>query len=151
MSDEIRQYVDLLRALKGCVLREWFGIEIAICQKPNGKTQWYDESVPGFQFDRLDLKLANGKIGSLFTSYNNGLWGLSLDFGLPIPNITNAFRNNNFRERILTDFPNGEITSVDLYFDAYANISDVQFIINGHTVNIKAGEIQVQELADRCA
>lgn len=147
MNDWIDQQATLLRALQGCNIRQWVGIEMAVREVGlDGRPQWYDDSIQALQLDRLDLVLSNDQVRSIVTYQNNTHWGLCRRDNLPPSELRSSTPDNIYRERTLSELPLGVVDSVKLFFDENGDddISEVQLIINGHTVSIKAAEVYEQ-------
>jgi hypothetical protein len=147
MKDWIGQQASLLRALQGCNIRQWIGIEMAVREVGlDGLPQWYDDSIQALQLDRLDLVLSNDQVPSIVTYQNDTHWGLWRRDNQPPSELPSSALDSLYRERILSELPLGVVVSVEVFFDENGDgdISEVQLIINGHTVSLKAAEVYEQ-------
>ena len=147
MNDWINQQATLLRALQGCDIRQWIGIEMAVREVGlDGMPQWYDNSIQALQLDRLDLVLSNGQVPSIVTYQNDTHWGLWRRDNLPPSELPSSASDSIYRERTSNELPLGVVLSVEVLFNENGDgdISEVQLNINGLTVSLKAAEVHEQ-------
>ena len=72
LHEWVEQQVAFLRALTGCCVVCWHGVEMALCEAgPDGLPRWRDASVPFLQLDRLDVALSDGRLASIVTYQND--------------------------------------------------------------------------------
>ncbi len=148
MNHWVEQQAESFRALRGCTVSGWIGVEMAVRDAgPGGLPQWRDDSVPLLQLGRLDLILSGGPVASIVTYQNDANWGLSLRDDLPPVQPDSPAPESIFRTRTLNELPAGEISAVAVLLDDSEDITEVRLGIGGHEVPLRAGEIY--EHADR--
>jgi hypothetical protein len=133
-----------LRALGGCRVTRWFGIEMALRDAgPDGLPDWQDESVPFLQLSRLNLILADGTRAAIITYQNDDRFGLCRDDTLPPFEFLTSEPGSIFRERPLDELPPGEIRSVSV-LTSDGDIAEVRLDVDGREVLLWAGEVYEQ-------
>ncbi len=138
----IEYQIDALRALRGCTVSQWLGIEVALRKTgPDGQPQWYDPSVPALQLDRLDLLLSDGSVMSIVTYQNDVQCGLCRRDALPPLEQSSPISGSIFRLRTLNELPHGKIASVDVLVDEIGDIAEVRFGLDDHEVLLRPGEV----------
>jgi len=142
VTDWTQQQVDSLNSLRGCVVLRWVAVETAAREVGvRGKPQWYDDSVPFLQLDRLDLLLSGGTVVSLATYQSDDMWGIHRCDGLAPLELKPSEPTSIFRTRILNELPVGEINSVGVLMYESRILAGVSLGVQGSNVLLRTGEV----------
>jgi hypothetical protein len=140
----VEQQAAFLRALTGCAVVRWHGIEMALRELgAGGLPDWQDESVPFLQLNRLDFVLGDGSETSVITYQNDDRWGLYRKNALPSSRLRTDEPGSIFRSRRLETLPTGRIRGVSVTFHE-GDIGEVKLDIEGQEVRLSAGEVYEQ-------
>ena len=133
-----------LRALNGCIVLHWHGIEMALREVgEDGLPDWRDSSVPLLQLDRLDLTLADGTTASIVIYQNDDRWGLFRENALPPSSLCTDKPDCIFRSRLLPEIPSGQIRDVSVSLNE-GDIEEVILDVEGVKVRLLSGEVYEQ-------
>ena len=111
---------------------------------PDGLPQWYDESVPAFQMDRLDLTLSDGAAASVIICQNDRGWALCRRDSLQPSKLTAGEPGCIYRVRSLSELPPGEITAIEVEVDQHGDIAAARLSVGGCEVSLRPGEVHEQ-------
>ena len=141
MNEWVEQQVAYLRALSGCTVLRWQGIETALRDAGEGEQlNWRDGSIPFLQLSRLDLSLAGRPTTSIITYQNDDRWGLYRKDGLPLSRLCTDQGDNIFRSRTLDELPRGQIRGVLVSLNE-GDIEEIRLDVEGREIRLWAGEV----------
>lgn len=137
-----------LKELSGRVVTRWQGTEMALSEgESSGDIRWTNDEIPYLQFTQLDLQLADGRTFRLLSQLEDGtgfhgLYLAELE-SYAGPTLT-AGPTSIFRERELSELPQGEINISSVRQDGSDAIVEVGLDINGIEIRLVAGEVHEQ-------
>lgn len=144
MQAWVERQTDFLRALAGCEVTCWRGIEIALREAgPSGLPDWRDAHAPFLQLGRLDAVLADGRVASIIPYQNDTRWGLCRTDSLLALQAREVEPTSVFRILTLDAVPRGVIRGVSVLLNE-GDIAEIRLDVGGREVRLWAGEVHEQ-------
>jgi hypothetical protein len=144
VGEWVEQQTAFLRALTGCVVLRWHGLEMALRDAGgDGFPEWQDDSVALLQLGRLDIVLEDGSQTSVITYQNDDRWGLYRKDGLPPSRLRTNEPDSIYRWRPLDTLPTGRIRGMSVTLNE-GDIAAVELDVEGRELRLLAGEVYEQ-------
>ncbi|PKN21413.1 MAG: hypothetical protein CVU65_16915 [Deltaproteobacteria bacterium HGW-Deltaproteobacteria-22] len=108
---------------------------------------WQDDSIPYRQFTHIDMELADGRVFSLVSQFQDGtdFYGLYLVLSDAISKLREADDGGIYRVRELTDFPTGVTSVRAVRRDGPTSVVEAEFSFREGVIRFLSAEVHERD------